>query len=118
MAEHDAQASPVKSAERVAEQCRVVAHLARRIASVHEQKAEAYGQADLSPGFIDFVGDNTARLMEILGDVLNGMDAVDEEEDAWTFPVFEAAQCFWPQPAPRSSETPPPRPASNASERG
>lgn len=86
-----------KTREQVADQCRVVAHLARQIALVHEQKDEVYGQIDMDPGLIDFVGEETARLMETLVDILNDVGAVTEE-DAWVDPIFEAAHATWPQP--------------------
>jgi hypothetical protein len=34
--------------------------------------------------------------METLGDILNGMNAVDEKEDAWLDPIFREAQRLWP----------------------
>lgn len=86
-----------KTREQVVAQCRVVAHLARQIAVVHEQKAEAYASLNMSDGLIDVVGSETASFMEALGDILNGMDAVDEKEDRWVDPVFEAAHATWPQ---------------------
>lgn len=87
-----------KTPEQIADQCRVVAHLARQIASVHEQMEPYYAAGPMSPFLLDLVGNRTARLMETLGDVLNGMDAVDES-DAWTASVFRIAQATWPQPA-------------------
>lgn len=89
-------AEPAKTKEQVLAQCRVVAHLAKQIAMVHEQKAEAYDSMTMDAGLIDIVGKMSANAMEVLGNVLNGMDAVDEDEDAWTYPVFEVAHVTWP----------------------
>ncbi len=89
-------ADPAKTKEQALAQCRVVAHLARQIAIVHEQKAEAYELVNMDAGLIDVVGQFSANAMEVLGDMLNGMDAVDDEEDAWTDPVFEVAHATWP----------------------
>lgn len=76
----------------VADQCRVVAHLARAIAEVHEVKAKSLETGSQGADQIaEFAGERTARLMENLGDVLNGMDAVTEEDD-WTTPIFQEAQ--------------------------
>lgn len=86
-----------KTKEQVIAQSRVVAHLAKQIAIVHEQTSDAYNSVDMSPTLIDLVGNRTASAMEALGDILNGMDAVDDDEDGWTAPVFEAAQKLWPQ---------------------
>ena len=76
-----APAVPAKTREQVVAQYRVIAHLARQIAIVHEQMAETYGhpQVPMEAGFLDMLGNDTARRMETLGDMLNGMDAVDEE---------------------------------------
>jgi hypothetical protein len=91
--------------QQVVDQCRVVAHLAKAILEVYSDKARVYahdiGESD---AFIDFLGNVSARHMEKLGDILNGMDAV-EDEDEWTGPIFEKAHQFFPQAneAPQSS---------------
>lgn len=89
-------AEPEKTKEQVLAQCRVVAHLAKQIAMIHEQKAEVYEDMNMDARLIDVVGQFSANAMEVLGDMLNGMDAVDEDEDAWTSPVFEVAHATWP----------------------
>ncbi len=98
MSEADAPATPAKTREQVVAQCRVVAHLARQIALVHEQCAETYAHpgTPMRDSFIDLVGEQTAQRMETLGNMLNAMDAVTEE-DAWVDPVFHAAHATWPQ---------------------
>lgn len=75
--------------KQVADQCRVVAHLATAIAQVHTDKARLFA-ANGAPSIVDYVGRHTAHLMETLGDILNGMDAVEEEDD-WVDPIFEKA---------------------------
>ncbi len=87
----------LKTREQVVAQCRVVAHLAKQIALVHEQKAFAYEQIEMDAGLIDVVGECSASIMEDIGNILNNMDAVDESEDAWCDQVFKAAQAAWPQ---------------------
>ncbi|AWV18772.1 hypothetical protein A3862_27205 [Methylobacterium sp. XJLW] len=80
--------------KQVSDQCRVVAHLATAIAKVHSDYAaliEAGAMSDLH----ERIGRRTASLMERLGDVLNGMDAVSDEDD-WTHPVFREAQRLFP----------------------
>lgn len=83
--------------EQVAKQYEVVAHLAKALATVHEQVVplirEGY-QDDL----LDIEGNRSARIMERIGDILNGMDAVDEKEDSWVNPVFRKAHKLFPQP--------------------
>lgn len=79
----------------VAAQCRAVVHLATQIALVHSDKAEMFA-AGYQDSLIDFCGDETAGLMETLGDILNGMDAVSAE-DKWMDPIFEKANQLWPQ---------------------
>lgn len=87
----------------VAEQCRVVAHLASALARVHLDYValcEVPAFADILPQ----VGQRSAALMEQLADVLNSMDALSDR-DAWTRPIFEEAQRLYPahQPAPAQS---------------
>lgn len=81
--------------KQVAEQCRVVVHLAEAIAGVYKDYASAFPTGDMDR-LIDQIGNRTARLMEKFGDILNGMDAVTEEDD-WTAPIFAEAHRLWPQ---------------------
>jgi hypothetical protein len=86
--------------EQVSKQCRAVAALARNLAEVHEDYAGLFGPG--SPSTIaDMVGRRTAAFMETLGDMLNGMDAVDENH-AWMTPVFAEAHRRWPVPPAKS----------------
>lgn len=78
----------------VEQQCRAVAHMAGALAEV----SAALEKVPRTGIGIDLIGDRTARHMEILGDILNGMDAVDEAEDGWITPVIRAAHTLWPQP--------------------
>lgn len=82
--------------KQIADQCRAVAHMARALESVHRDYAMMF---DDSPAFVasiaDMVGRRTASFMEQLGDMLNAMDAVSEE-DEWIEPVFRSAQEMWP----------------------
>lgn len=80
----------------IALQCKAVAHLATALAQVSADYAKMFEEnvpamADIA----DRVGQRSAKHMEILGDILNGMDAVDEEDD-WLTPVFEKAHKLWP----------------------
>lgn len=98
MSEVEVPAAPAKTREQVVAQYRVVAHLARQIALVHEQMAETYAHPDttMRDSFLDLIGQQTAQRMEGLGNMLNAMDAVTEE-DAWCDPVFRVAHATWPQ---------------------
>ena len=80
--------------DQVANQCRVVAHLARCIADVHGDLATLFS-TDSADNLIDQVGKRTTERMELLGDMLNGMDAADPQ-DKWVDPIFEEAQRLWP----------------------
>lgn len=82
----------------VAAQCDVIVHLATSLANVRRDCADIIRTGKMDH-LLDQVGKATARHMEVLGDILNGMDAVDEDEDGWTHSVFEAAQRLWPQSA-------------------
>ena len=79
----------------VAAQCRAIVHLATQIALVHSDKAAMFA-AGYQDSLIEFCGDETASLMETLGNILNGMDAVSDE-DKWMGPIFEEAHQLWPQ---------------------
>lgn len=83
------------------QQCRAVVHLALALAEVHVARA-AILAAGMGP--VDVVGESSARVMEWLGDLLNGMDAA-EEGDEWMDDIFEAAHERWsvapPPPAER-----------------
>ena len=77
------------TAQQVAAQCRVVAHLARAIATVYADKAVLFE----AEGALSILAMNDATsydLMQTLGDLLNGMDAVTDE-DEWVAPIFAAA---------------------------
>ena len=84
--------------EQVAKQCEAVVHLAKALAEVTGHKAAMFRSGKLDE-LIEMVGNRTAYQMQLLGDILNGMDAVDDEEDGWLAPVFEAAQQMFPQPS-------------------
>ena len=80
--------------KQVADQCRVVAHLATAIAKVHADYAQL-AEAPAFDSILEQVGRRSASLMERLGDVLNGMDATSADDD-WTYPVFREAQRRFP----------------------
>ena len=84
--------------ERVAQaaaQCRAVAHLATALAQINQDYARSLANGHMD-ALVEIVGPRTAQHMEILGDILNGMDAVQPEDD-WLHPIFERAHEIWPQ---------------------
>ncbi|AZO45916.1 hypothetical protein EJ076_34955 [Mesorhizobium sp. M7D.F.Ca.US.005.01.1.1] len=86
--------------KQIANQCRVVAHLADALSGIHHDYERMY-LGEVSEGakdIADIVGKRTAQIMETLGDILNGMDAVTEEDD-WTHPIFREANRLWLAPA-------------------
>jgi hypothetical protein len=80
--------------KQVADQCRVVAHMARVLASIHEHHGRTVSARPYE--LTDMIGDQTTALMETLGDILNGMDAVSEE-DEWVNSILAEAVRLWPQ---------------------
>lgn len=82
--------------DQVSKQYLAVAHLAGALARVHADLAEIV-KRDEDPEMIKLRGARSARIMEVLGDILNGMDAVDRDEDAWLDPIFEAAHSLFSQ---------------------
>jgi hypothetical protein len=82
--------------EQIILQLKAVAHMAKALAGVSEDFATALSNKDMPPS--NFSGRRTAYQMEVLGDILNGMNAeYTHDEDAWLGPVFEEAQRLWPQ---------------------
>lgn len=84
--------------KQVALQCKAVAHMARALAEVYDHRAMRL-ESDWVKGDGELIGRWSANAMEILGEMLNGMDAVDESDD-WMKPVFREAQRLWPQQTP------------------
>lgn len=83
--------------KQVALQCKAVVHMCEALAEVYRMRQgrhEAGGKA--ADDVADLIGRWSAQAMETLGDMLNGMDAVDEEKDAWIDPVIREAQRRWP----------------------
>lgn len=96
MVEHDPTPALINQ---ITAQCKVVEHLATELAKVHSDYAAFFAAGGKAPeDLANVVGRRTATLMEELGDVLNGMDAVTED-DEWTHPVFKEAQRLWPTEA-------------------
>jgi len=83
--------------EQVAKQLDAVAHLATVLAGVSKDYALML-RAERSPvwDLADMVGNRSAYQMEVLGDMLNNMDAVDDS-DEWMTPIFDAAHKLFPQ---------------------
>lgn len=79
--------------KQVADQCRAVAHMAKVIAQVHADYAKMF-DAGCADAIHEIVGRRTAEFLEELGDMLNGMDAVTEE-DEWVNPIIREAQRRW-----------------------
>lgn len=86
--------------QQVANQYEVVAHLASAIARVHRQ-IEPVIRGGSMDHLLPMIGERSARLMDQLGDILNGMDAVTAT-DLWTDPVFEKAHAVFAKAEGRS----------------
>lgn len=63
--------------QQVRDQCLAVAHLADAISAIYRDKQKMFNMGH-GRNVADLVGNMSARLMENLGDVLNGMDAATE----------------------------------------
>lgn len=80
----------------VADQCRAVAHMARTLMQICEDRMRmCQAGPSTHDEVLDILGERTAREMEWLGNELNNMDAVTDE-DEWMQPVFEAAHEMFP----------------------
>ena len=80
--------------DQVTEQCRAVAHMATAIAGVYADLATIHASG-AGTSLVEMHGKRTTELMETLGDILNGMDAVTADDD-WVSPVMLAARKRWP----------------------
>lgn len=76
------------------EQCRVIAHLADALRGIHED-CIVIVKAGSMDEMLDRLGGRTASFMEQLGDMMNAMDAADED-DEWVNPIFERARELFP----------------------
>jgi hypothetical protein len=83
--------------DQIVAQCKVVAHLARALAQVNEDYATIFAGGSAET-ILNRVGQRAAAHMELLGDIINGMDAVTDE-DKWMDPIFEAAHRLYPNAA-------------------
>ena len=79
--------------QQVALQCRAIAHMARELANIHTDYSDMCARGMLDD-IVPLVGPRTAAFMEKLGDMMNAIDAVTDE-DAWVTPVFKKAHEMW-----------------------
>lgn len=80
--------------KQVAAQCRAVVLMAFNLADVYGAKAVLFDRAGASDDIIDIVGRESGRHMEALGDILNNMDAVTEDDEAATEAAFAGRARF------------------------
>ena len=81
--------------EQVVGQCDVVAHMALELFELHVVNAALLNRGHQDE-LIDTIGRSTAYLMEILSDILNGIEAISDEDKTWIDPIFAEAQRLWP----------------------
>lgn len=79
--------------KQVEAQCRAVVHMLGALTEVYQSRAERFSSPSTYGG--EIIGRWSAETMEILGEMLNGMDAVTDEDD-WLKPIFREAQRRWP----------------------
>ena len=79
------------------EQCRVVVHFANGIASVFSDYAKLAATGVHSTLYPIWLA-RSADLIETLGNILNDMDAVTDEDD-WTAPIVRASAQYQSRPA-------------------
>jgi hypothetical protein len=80
--------------DQVVQQLRAVAALCETLGGVSSDLASLY-ESGAADELLDHVGLRSASQMEILGDMLDGMDAVNEP-DEWMMPVFVSAHELFP----------------------
>lgn len=69
-----------------------VAHMARNLAEIHDELAALTSAGHFDESLLELQGRRSWRLMEVLGEALNEMDAVTEEDMAFVSPIFEAGR--------------------------
>lgn len=74
------------------DQCRAAAHLSGILEKIYTAQAEILISGR---GLVDYMGGCSAGALEVLGDLVNEMDA-NNEDDEWIDPIIEAAQVRWP----------------------
>lgn len=77
----------------VQNQCRAVVHMAHQVANLCADDIQIAGH--ITEAILDIMGQRTARLMELLGNELNNMDAVSDD-DKWMDGIFEEAHKMFP----------------------
>jgi hypothetical protein len=81
--------------EQVAKQWGAVSHLAAVLAEIARVNSGMVREGTFDVA-LNLHGHRTAYLMGVLGDALNGMDAVDEDKDGWLDPIYEVAHKMFP----------------------
>lgn len=82
--------------KQVSDQCRVVAHMAQAINQIYSDYTKLFREEKAMAALEEMVGERTACLMDDLGDILNGHDAV-MPEDEWVNPIMERAREVFPE---------------------
>ena len=82
-----------KREEQVAAQYRVVAHMAEALADIHIQTIPLIEGGSLGVS-LNIQAERSAKLIEVLGNILNSMDAIIPEQDAWMYPIIESSREF------------------------
>lgn len=82
--------------QQVSDQCRAVAHMAKAISQIYADYAALFQTDGAMVGLEDQVGERTVCLMDDLGDILNGHDAVTSD-DEWVGPIMERARKVFPE---------------------
>lgn len=86
----------ISKRQQVVDQCKAIVKMAENIVQIHKEYEEIFKTSQLDD-LIDLVGDRTAYIMENLGNILNGLDAV-REDDAWIDSIFERSREIFPRP--------------------
>lgn len=81
--------------EQVKRQYRAVAYLAKALSGVHVDLTDMLNEPGPHDRLLEMMGARSAYFMEVLGNALNEMDAVQIGND-WLDPIFAEAQRRWP----------------------
>lgn len=80
----------------VVNQYRAVAYLARSLAGLCDDMVKMHKTGQFQD-LVEMHGQRSAYQMEVLGDLLNEIDAIEEVGTAFLNPIFEEAHKLWPQ---------------------
>ena len=87
-------------------QCRAIIHMASVLADIYRRHATMLdSNSDINPLLFETIGNSSRRMMNSMADILNGIDAVTEEDMKRWGLVFARSQEVFPARTPDAGDT-------------